>query len=99
MPITTSSINWTRPPCLEIVALLPNPLSDLLKEEIMSLEPDVSPWLSDTFVNHFFPALPPGHHFGFSTEDDTHFTRVKVLALIPGSFAHTHLSDKNVVNK
>jgi hypothetical protein len=33
------------------------------------------------------------------TEDDTHFTRVKVLALIPGSFAHTHLSDKNVINK
>jgi hypothetical protein len=75
------------------------PLSDLLREEIMSLEPDVSPWLSDTLVNHFVRALPPGHHFGFSTEDDTHFTRVKVLALIPGSFAHTHLSDRHVINK
>jgi hypothetical protein len=75
------------------------PLSDLLKEEIMLLEPDVSPWLFNTLVNHFVPALPPGHHFGFSIEDDTHFTHVKVLALIPGSFAHTHLSDKNVVNK
>jgi hypothetical protein len=50
------------------------PLSDLLKEEILSLEPDVSPWLSDTLVNHFVPALPPCPHVGFSTEDDNHFT-------------------------
>jgi hypothetical protein len=50
------------------------PLSDLLKEETLSLEPDVSPWLSDTLVNHFVPALPPGHHFGLSTKDDNHFT-------------------------
>jgi hypothetical protein len=64
----------------------------------MALEPDVSPWLSDTLVNHFVPALPPGHHFGFSTHDDANFTRVKILALIPGSFAATHLSEKNIVN-
>jgi hypothetical protein len=70
----------------------------LLKEEIPSLEPDVSTWLSDTLVNHFVPALPPGHHFAFSTEDDNHFTRVKVLALVPGSFARTNLSDNKVIN-
>jgi hypothetical protein len=74
------------------------PISDLLREDILSLEPDVSPWLSDTLVNHFVPAIPPGHHFGFSTFDDKNFTRVKILALIPGSFATTHLADKNIIN-
>jgi hypothetical protein len=33
------------------------PLADLLQADIMTLEPDVSPWLSDTLVNHFVPAL------------------------------------------
>jgi hypothetical protein len=74
------------------------PLSGLLRSDLMALEPDVSPWLSDTLVNHFVPAPPPGHHFGFSTHDDANFTRVKILAFIPGSFAATHLSEKNIVN-
>jgi hypothetical protein len=75
-----------------------DPIADLLRDDILSLEPDVSPWLSDTLVNHYVPAIPPGHHFGFSTFDDTNFTRVKILALIPGSFATTHLADKNIIN-
>jgi hypothetical protein len=74
------------------------PLTDLLKNDLLSLEPDVPPWLSDTLVNHFVPALPPGHHFGFSTYDDVHFTRLKIIALIPGSFAATHLGDKQIVD-
>jgi hypothetical protein len=57
----------------------------------------VSPWLSVTLINHFVPALPPGHHFGFSTQDDVHFTRVKIIALVPGSFAASHLSDKKIL--
>jgi hypothetical protein len=75
------------------------PLNDLLRDEIMSLEPNVPPWLSDTLVNHYVPELPPGHHFGFSTIDDANFTRVKIIALVSGSIAATHLSDKNIVNK
>jgi hypothetical protein len=74
------------------------PLTDLLKDDLLSLEPGVSPWLSDTLVNHVVPALPPGHHFGFSTLDDVHFTRVKIVALIPGSFAANHLGDKKIVD-
>jgi hypothetical protein len=74
-----------------------DPLTDLLKDDLLSLEPDVSPWLSDT-LDHFVPALPPGHHFGFSTLDDVHFTRVKIVALIPGSFAANHLGDKKIVD-
>jgi hypothetical protein len=50
------------------------PLADLLQADIMTLEPDVSPWLSDTLVNHFVHALPPGHHLGFPTQDDEVFT-------------------------
>jgi hypothetical protein len=75
------------------------PLTDMLRDEIIALEADVSTWLSDSLVNHYVPGLPPGHHFGFSTLDDANFTRVKVLSLVPGSFAATHLSDKNIVNK
>jgi hypothetical protein len=74
------------------------PLTDLLKDGLLALEPDVSPWLSDALVNHFVPALPPGHHFGFSTLDDVHFTRVKIVALIPGSFAANHHGDKKIVD-
>jgi hypothetical protein len=74
------------------------PLADLLQADILTLKPDVSPWLSDTLVNHFVPALPPGHHFGFSTQDDEAFTCVKILGLIPGSFAATHLASKDVIN-
>jgi hypothetical protein len=74
------------------------PISDMLCDDIMSLEPDVSPWLFETLVNHYVPAIPPGHHFGFSTFDDTNFTRVKILALILGSFATTHLADKNIID-
>jgi hypothetical protein len=74
------------------------PLTDLLQADILTLEPDVSPWLSDTLVNHFVPAIPPGHHFGFSTKDDEVFTRVKIVGLIPGSFAFDHLASKNVIN-
>jgi hypothetical protein len=75
------------------------PLTDLLHQaDIITLESDVSPWLSDTLVNHFVPALPPGHHFGVSTQDDKIFTRVKIIGLIPGSFAFNHLASKDVVN-
>jgi hypothetical protein len=74
------------------------PLTDLLQADILTLEPDVSPWLSDTLVNHFVPALAPGHHFGFPTQDDEIFTRVKIIGLIPGSFAFDHLASKDVVN-
>jgi hypothetical protein len=75
------------------------PLTDLLQADILTLEPDVSPWLSDTLVNHFVPALPPGqHHFEFSTQDDEVFTRVKIVGLIPGSFAFDHLVSKDVIN-
>jgi hypothetical protein len=74
------------------------PIADLLRDGILSLEPDVSPWLLDKLVNHFVPALPPGHHFGFSTHDDTTFTRVKIIALVPGSFAAAHLDDKKIIN-
>jgi hypothetical protein len=74
------------------------PLTDLLQADITTLEPDVSPWLLDTLVNHFVPALPPGHHFGFSTHDDEAFTRVKIIGLIPGSFAASHLGSKDVIN-
>jgi hypothetical protein len=74
------------------------PLLDLLQADIMTLEPDISPWLSDTLVNHFVPALPPGHHFGFSTHNDEVFTRVKIIGLIPGSFAANHLVSKDVIN-
>jgi hypothetical protein len=73
------------------------PLADLLRADLLALEPDVSPWLSDALVNHFVPALPPGHHFGFSTQDDVHFTRVKIISCVPGSFAATHLSDKKII--
>jgi hypothetical protein len=48
------------------------PLADLLRDDLLALEPDVSPWLSDTLVNYFVPALPPGHHFGFCTQDESH---------------------------
>jgi hypothetical protein len=73
------------------------PLTELLQEDLLSLEPDVSPWVSDKLVNHFVPSLPPGHHFGFSTPEDENFTRVQILSLIPGSFAALHLTNKNVV--
>jgi hypothetical protein len=74
------------------------PPVDLLQVDIMTLEPDISPWFLDTLVNHFVPARPPGHHFGFSTQDDEAFTRVKIICLIPGSFAATHLASKDVIN-
>jgi hypothetical protein len=32
------------------------PLSDLLRDYLLALKPDVSPWLSDTLINHFVPA-------------------------------------------
>jgi hypothetical protein len=73
------------------------PLTDLLRDDLLALEPDVSPWLSDTLVNHFVPALPPGHHFGFCTQDDENFTGVKIIALVPGSFASNHLLDKKII--
>jgi hypothetical protein len=49
-------------------------IADLLRDDSMPLEPDVSPWLSNTLVNHFVPAIPPGHHFGFSTYADANFS-------------------------
>jgi hypothetical protein len=73
------------------------PLTDLLRDDLLALEPDVAHRLSDTLVNHFVPALPPGHHFGFCTKDDENFTRVKIIALIPGSFAANHLLDKKII--
>jgi hypothetical protein len=56
------------------------PLTELLQKDLLQLEPDVSPWLSDKLVNHFVPSLPPGHHFGFSTREDENFTRVQILS-------------------
>jgi hypothetical protein len=72
-------------------------LTDLLRDDFLALEPDVSPWLPDTLVNHFVPALPPRHHFGFCTEDDANFSRVKIISLIAGSFAAAHLLDKKII--
>jgi hypothetical protein len=69
----------------------------MLRDDFLTLEPDVSPWLSDTLVNHFVPALPPGHHFGFCTEDDANFSRGKIISLIARSFAAAHLLDKNII--
>jgi hypothetical protein len=73
------------------------PLTDLLRDDLLALEPDVSLWLSDTLVNHFVPALPPGHHCGFCTEDDASFFRVKIISLIVGSFAAAYLLDKQII--
>jgi hypothetical protein len=56
----------------------------------------------ETSNSKMIPFEIPDHatipSFGFSTHDDANFNRVKILALIPGSFAATHLSEKNITS-
>jgi hypothetical protein len=75
---------------------IPADASDNIREELSQLEPDISPWLTDSLVNHHIPHNPPGKTFGFVLHPHPGFGRLRVISFIPGSYAYKHLNDKNL---
>jgi hypothetical protein len=39
--------------------------ADTICQELSQLEPDISPWLTDSLINYHVPRTPPGKKFGF----------------------------------
>jgi hypothetical protein len=39
--------------------------ADTICQELSQLEPDISPWLTDSLINYHVPRTPPGKTFGF----------------------------------
>jgi hypothetical protein len=75
---------------------LPADATDTIHEALTQLEPDISPWLTDSLVNHHIPHLPPTKTFGFVLHPHPGFGRLRVISFIPGSYAYEHLNDKNL---
>jgi hypothetical protein len=75
---------------------LPADSADTIRQELSQLEPDISPWLTDSLVNYHVPHTPPGKTFGFVFQPHPGFGRLRVISLIPGSYAFKHLSNKNL---
>jgi hypothetical protein len=75
---------------------IPADASDNIREELVKLEPDISPWLTDTLVSHHIPHYPPSRTFGFVLHPHPGFGRLRIVSFIPGSYAHDYLKDKNL---
>jgi hypothetical protein len=75
---------------------LPSDAQTSIREELSSLEPDISPWLTDSLVNYHVPHFPSTKTFGFVLHPHPGFGRLRIISLIPGSYAHEHLSDKHL---
>jgi hypothetical protein len=75
---------------------LPDNIQDQLKTELMTIEPDVSPWLTDTLVNYHIDGVPAARTFGMLLTLHQGYGRLRVESLVPGSFIYDSLHDKNV---
>ena len=75
---------------------LPADAADNIREDLTLLEPDISPWLSDSLVNFHIPHDPPGKTFGFVLHPHPGFGRLRIINFIPGSYAHEYLQHKNL---
>jgi hypothetical protein len=75
---------------------IPSDASDNIREELSRLEPDISPWLTDSLVNYHVPHCPPGKTFGFVLDPHPGFGRLRIISFIPGSYAHEYLQHKRL---
>jgi hypothetical protein len=75
---------------------IPADASETICEELVQLEPDISPWLNDTLVNHHIPHYPPSKTFGFVLHPHPGFGCLRIISFIPGSYAHKHLHNNNL---
>ena len=75
---------------------IPADATDTIRDDLAQLEPDISPWLSDSLVNFHIPHDPPGKTFGFVLHPHPGFGRLRIISLIPGSYAHEYLQHENI---
>jgi hypothetical protein len=77
-----------------------HPITDnmkaIMETSLMACEPDVSPSLTDTLVNFHIPGTPNTQTFGFMLNIHYGYGRLRLESLIPGSFVHDHLRDKQL---
>jgi hypothetical protein len=75
---------------------LPTDITEDLKNSLLELEPDVSPWLTETLVNYHLDGMPNTRTFGFMLDLHHGYGRLRVESLIPGSFIYDALKNKHV---
>jgi hypothetical protein len=75
---------------------LPANIEAQVKEDLVTLEPDISPWLTDSLVNYHIDGIPASRMFGFMLDLHHGYGRLKVASIIPGSFVYMSLKDKHV---
>jgi hypothetical protein len=87
-----------RTPAARLLAGQPLPPDTLphLQEQLMTIEPDISPWLTDTLVNFHLDGLPSNRCFGFMLNIHHGYGRLRVESIIPGSFVFDLLQNKHV---
>jgi hypothetical protein len=75
---------------------LPENIAAQVKAELVTIEPDISPWLTDSLVNYHIDGVPDSRMFGFMLDLHQGYGRLKVASLIPSSFVYVALQDKHV---
>jgi hypothetical protein len=74
---------------------LPEDTLPNLQEQLMTVEPDISPWHTDTLVNHL-DDIPNNICFGFMLNVHNGYGHLSVESLIPGSFVFDLRKEKHL---
>jgi hypothetical protein len=73
---------------------LPPDMMTQMNAALMEIEPDVSPWLTNTLVNYHVDGMPCNRTFGFLLNLHFGYGCLRIESLIPGSFIYDVLRDK-----